>query len=219
MVSAVPMNSLYARYIKRIVDLASATVLLALLSPVLVVVGLAVLLIDGRPVFFFQTRPGRNEVPFRMVKFRTMRVAPETGGAPQPDQQRVTRLGTLLRRTSLDELPELLNVVSGSMSLIGPRPLLVRYLPYFRKAERVRFQVRPGITGLAVVNGRNLASWDDRLSLDVRYVEQISPALDLRIALSTVGAVFSGRDIVVAADTVMQNLDDERRHEVAPRHG
>jgi lipopolysaccharide/colanic/teichoic acid biosynthesis glycosyltransferase len=105
------------------------------------------------------------------------------------------------------------------MSLVGPRPLLVRYLPYFREAERVRFLVRPGITGLAVVNGRNMLSWDDRLALDVRYVEQLSPALDLRIVLSTVGAVFSGRDVVVAADTVMQNLDDERRHEIDQRYG
>jgi undecaprenyl phosphate N,N'-diacetylbacillosamine 1-phosphate transferase len=213
------MNSLYGSHLKRIVDLVSASVLLALLSPVLVVVGMAVWLVDGRPIFFLQTRPGRHEVPFRMVKFRTMRVAPDTGGVPQPDQQRVTRLGAFLRRTSLDELPELLNVVSGSMSLIGPRPLLVRYLPYFRTTERVRFQVRPGITGLAVVNGRNLASWDDRLSLDVRYVEQISPALDLRIVLSTVGAVFSGRDIVVAPGTAMADLDDERRHEIAQRGG
>jgi undecaprenyl phosphate N,N'-diacetylbacillosamine 1-phosphate transferase len=213
------MNSLYASHLKRIVDLVSATVLLALLSPVLVVVGLAVWLIDGWPIFFFQMRPGRKQVLFRMVKFRTMRVPTDSGGEPQPDQQRVTSLGALLRRTSLDELPELLNVVSGSMSLVGPRPLLVRYLPYFRETERVRFQVRPGITGLAVVNGRNMLSWDDRLALDVRYVEQLSPAVDLRIMLSTVGAVFSGRDVVVAADTVMQNLDDERRHEVAQRHG
>jgi undecaprenyl phosphate N,N'-diacetylbacillosamine 1-phosphate transferase len=213
------LNSFYANCLKRVLDLASATALVAILSPVLLLVGAAIWLVDGRPVFFLQTRPGRGEAPFRLVKFRTMRIAVGPEGAPLPDQQRVTRLGTLLRRTSLDELPELLNVISGSMSLVGPRPLLVRYLPYFREGERVRFRVRPGITGLAVVNGRNLASWDDRLSLDVRYVEQLSLAMDLRILLSTVTAVFSGRDVVVSPGTAMADLDDERRHEVGRRDG
>jgi len=213
--SAAILSSIYVNCLKRACDLVSATALVVLLSPVGLLVGTAVWLVDGRPIFFLQTRPGRNEVLFRMVKFRTMR--PE--GAARSDQQRVTRLGALLRRTSLDELPELLNVISGSMSLVGPRPLLVRYLPYFREGERVRFRVRPGITGLAVVNGRNLASWDDRLSMDVRYVEQLSLALDLRILLSTVAAVFTGRDVVVAPDTAMADLDDERRHEVGRRDG
>jgi lipopolysaccharide/colanic/teichoic acid biosynthesis glycosyltransferase len=210
-----PMSTLYARYVKRAFDVITSSILLAVLSPVLLAVAAVVLGIEGRPVFFRQVRPGRNERPFGMIKFRTMRDALGPRGDQLPDEQRITRLGAFLRRTSLDELPELLNVLGGSMSLVGPRPLLTRYLPYYRAEERKRFRLRPGITGLAQVHGRNLLSWNDRLALDVRYHDQISFGLDLRILLSTVRAVFFARGVVVVAERVMANLDDERRNELS----
>jgi lipopolysaccharide/colanic/teichoic acid biosynthesis glycosyltransferase len=185
---------------KRALDLAAASAALLLLSPVLGVVALAVLVADGRPVLFRQARPGLGARPFTMLKFRTMR-------APRPDEiwyatdaERVTRLGRFLRATSLDELPELWNVVRGEMSLVGPRPLLVEYLDHYAPEERRRHEVRPGVTGWAAVNGRNALGFKERLALDVWYVDHWSLWLDLRILARTVWTVLRRSDAAVVED-------------------
>jgi sugar transferase EpsL len=200
--------------IKRALDVVLAAALLAVLAPVEAAVALAVQLKLGRPVLFVQERPGRNTVPFKVRKFRTMTDARGPDGALLSDSQRLTRLGRLLRSTSLDELPQLINVVTGDMSLIGPRPLLMQYLPYFTARERLRFKVRPGITGWAQVNGRNLVAWDRRLAHDIWYVEHWSLLLDLRIAVRTVGTVFARREEGLTRLTLL-DLDDERKYRMA----
>jgi len=204
------MASLYESGCKRLVDLALSLLLLLLLAPFLSLIAGILLCTEGRPVFFCQKRPGRGEKPFLIIKFRTMRPAPP--GAPEalPDAGRVTPLGAFLRRTSIDELPELWNVLRGDMSLVGPRPLLMRYLPYFRPAERVRFRFRPGITGLAQVQGRNNAAWDQRLAADIQYAETFGFLQDVRILAKTFIQVVLGRDVQVAPSTAMLDLDQER---------
>jgi sugar transferase EpsL len=201
--------------VKRAVDALVAAILLLVLLPVEATIAVAVRLTLGKPILFVQERPGLHEVPFRMLKFRTMTLDRGQDDALLPDAQRLTRLGRVLRANSLDELPQLLNVVAGDMSLIGPRPLLMRYLPYFDARERLRFSVRPGITGWAQVNGRNTVAWDDRLALDAWYVEKWSLLLDLRIALLTVRVVvrrkgFEEEDAVAN----MTNLDHVRHRQV-----
>jgi sugar transferase EpsL len=176
---------------KRAFDLFVSALLLAVLSPVLLSVAVAVVLSLGRPIFFFQRRPGRHGRIFRIWKFRTMRDARDASGRPLPDAERLSRFGKLLRSTSLDELPELWNVLRGEMSLVGPRPLLVAYLGRYSTTEARRHEVRPGITGWAQVNGRNATSWDDRLSLDVWYVDHRTFWLDIRILLRTVSIVLN----------------------------
>jgi len=173
-------------------------------------IGAGVLLANGRPVLFRQQRIGRDERPFVLLKFRTMRSAEAADGQPLPDVERLTRLGAFLRRTSLDELPQLINVLRGDMSLIGPRPLFVRYLPYYTLRERQRHQVRPGITGLAQVSGRNHLLWDERLELDVKYVENRSLRLDLSILWRTFGRLFSRGDVIVVPGLVQGPLDQVR---------
>lgn len=169
----------------------------------------------GSPVLFRQVRPGRHGRTFTMFKFRTMTDAVGADGQPLPDSERLTPLGERLRSTSLDELPELFNVLRGDMSLVGPRPLLTRYTEFFSAEEARRLDVRPGITGLAQVRGRNLSSWDDRLSLDVEYVERLSPLLDLRVIWETLTKVVRREGVVVDPESVMANFDDERRERAA----
>jgi lipopolysaccharide/colanic/teichoic acid biosynthesis glycosyltransferase len=180
---------------KRAFDLLVAGGLLVVLSPVLASVALLVLLVDGSPVVFRQTRPGRGGRPFTILKFRTMTGQRDANGDLLPDEARLTTVGRLLRRTSLDELPELLNVVRGDMSLVGPRPLLVEYLPRYTPEQRRRHDVRPGITGWAQVNGRNALSWDDKLALDVWYVDHRTLRLDIEILGRTVRQVLAGRGV------------------------
>lgn len=170
------------------------------MSPVLVIIAAGVVIDVGRPVLFRQARPGLRERPFTMLKFRTMR------------NQQVTRWGNLLRRWSLDELPQLWNVLKGEMSLVGPRPLLPKYLPYYTDRERIRHSVRPGLTGWAQIHGRNSLSWDERLEMDVWYVENRSLALDFRILGETVAAVAAGRGVVANPNQVgLPDLDIARR--------
>ena len=195
---------------KRALDLALALPAVLLLLPVMAAIALAVRLAMGRPVLFAQERPGRSARPFRMLKFRTMSDARGTTGVPLADGDRITSLGRFLRRTSLDELPELLNVVRGDMSLVGPRPLLFRYLPHFRPRERTRLIARPGVTGLAQVSGRNFVCWDARLELDAVYVETMSLRGDLAILLRTAWQVLRGHGVSVNADLVEPWLDEER---------
>ena len=176
---------------KRVFDILVAGLGLTALTPVLVATALAVRVRLGAPALFRQVRPGLRGRPFVLYKFRTMRDAVDANGEPLPDADRLTRLGWFLRRTSLDELPELWNVLRGDMSLVGPRPLLIEYLPLYTPEQARRHGVRPGITGWAQVNGRNALSWDQRLALDVWYVDNRSLRLDLRILLLTVWQVFA----------------------------
>ena len=170
---------------KRVFDLVVASVGLIVLAPLLGITALAVRLSLGRPVVFAQRRPGWRARPFTLYKFRTMRAARAADGRLLPDRERLTRLGRLLRRTSVDELPELINVIRGDMSLVGPRPLLMEYLPRYTSEQARRHDVRPGITGWAQLNGRNTVPWERRFALDVWYVEHQSCRLDIRILLLT----------------------------------
>ena len=176
---------------KRLFDLVVAAAILVLASPLLAAVALLIWKNLGRPIFFTQERAGRDGRPFRMVKFRTMRNAVDDKGKPLPDDQRLTRFGQLLRSTSLDELPELINVVRGDMSLVGPRPLLMQYLPLYSAQQARRHQVLPGVTGWAQVNGRNALSWEEKFALDTWYVDNRSFLVDLRILAMTARKVVS----------------------------
>ena len=175
--------------VKRVMDLSIASLLLVLLSIPMLITALVILATMGRPVTFRQTRPGLRGRPFELVKFRTMTGAVDRAGAPLPDEARLTATGRWLRRLSLDELPQLVNVVRGDMSLVGPRPLLMEYLPLYTPEQARRHEVRPGITGWAQVNGRNAISWEDRFRLDVWYVDHRSLWLDLKILGMTVARV------------------------------
>jgi len=203
---------MYRAVIKRLIDLCGALFGLLLLSPVLLVVALLVRLQMGSPVLFKQQRPGLHGKPFDMLKFRTMTNAKDDNGQLLPDAQRVTWFGNFLRKTSIDELPELINVLKGDMSLVGPRPLLMRYFPYYTDKEMRRHDVRPGITGLAQINGRNLLNWDERLRMDVEYVEHHNLMLDLWIIFKTLGKVLGQKDVVIADHNPLQDLDMERNN-------
>jgi len=197
------VTGVYRRWLKRPLDAVLATLLLVALSPLLLGLALAVRIALGRPVLFRQRRPGLGGAPFEILKFRTMRDALDALGAPLPDAERLTRLGRFLRATSLDELPELVNVLRGEMSLVGPRPLLLEYLPRYSSEERRRHDVRPGITGWAQVHGRNAVRWDERFRLDVWYVDHLGFALDLRILLRTVGLVLRRQGISARGHATM----------------
>lgn len=197
--------------LKRIFDICASSLGLVVCAPVLLIVSLLIRCTLGSPIFFRQFRPGLHGKPFEMVKFRTMKDTVDAKGKPLPDSERMTPLGQLLRASSLDELPELWNVLKGEMSLVGPRPLLVRYMAYFTPVELERFNVRPGITGWAQVHGRNQASWDDRLGLDVWYVRNRSFLLDCKIILMTLRKVLTKDGVVVDPSLIMLDLDEERR--------
>lgn len=192
----------YRAWGKRGLDLVLASAGLVVLSPVLLAVAGGVVAAMGRPVFFRQDRPGRHGRPFTLVKFRTM--ARQRPGDPADDASRLTRFGRWLRASSLDELPELWHVVRGEMSLVGPRPLLMEYLPLYSPDQARRHEVRPGITGWAQVNGRNALSWPERLALDAWYVDHLSLALDLRILWRTVTQVLARRGISQAGHATME---------------
>ena len=164
---------MYRKFFKRFFDVLLSGCALILLSPVLLIVAVLVRTKLGSPVIFCQERPGKNEKIFKMYKFRSMTDARDENGVLLPDEVRLTRLGRILRSTSLDELPELWNILRGDMSIVGPRPLLVKYLPLYNEEQRHRHDVRPGLTGLAQVNGRNAITWEDRFIYDVRYVSRI----------------------------------------------
>ncbi|SDB36829.1 sugar transferase [Bauldia litoralis] len=195
---------------KRVFDLVVALLLLILLAPVLVAVGFLVWAFLGRPVFFVQQRPGLGGRPFRMIKFRTMADIRDSDGEIAPDAQRLTRLGGFLRRYSLDELPELWNVLRGEMSLVGPRPLLMDYLPYYTDRQARRHEVRPGIAGWAQVNGRNALTWDERFALDVWYVDNRNFRLDLRILWMALGGAFHHEGISAPGHATMPRFENRR---------
>jgi len=200
----------YQRFGKRGLDLVLAGTATVVLAPAMLPLALAVWRQLGRPVLFVQRRPGRNGRLFPLLKLRTMNDARDHDGRLRPDAERLGPLGRVLRRYALDELPSLLNVLRGDMSLVGPRPLLPEYLPCYSPREAQRHRVRPGLTGWAQVHGRNAVSWDERLSLDVWYVEHVSLALDVRILVRTVGVVLRGRGAQAPGHATMPRLDHVR---------
>lgn len=189
--------------VKRTLDIAAALLGIVVLSPLMLAVGLVVLVTMGTPVLLVQERAGWHGRTFRLYKFRTMTTGRDASGELLPDADRLTRAGAVIRRTSLDELPQLLNVLRGEMSIVGPRPLLPEYLPLYTEQQARRHDVRPGITGLSQVAGRNALSWEDRLRLDVEYVERRSLWLDARIVIKTVAVVFRQRDVAHPGSATM----------------
>jgi len=194
--------------VKRVFDFIASLLGLILLSPVFLVTALFVALKLGRPVFFTQVRPGLNGQPFRMIKFRTMTNERDREGNLLPNEKRMTKLGKFLRSASLDELPELINVLKGDMSLVGPRPLLMDYIPYFTEEQHQRHNVKPGITGWAQVNGRNAIGWDKKLALDVWYVKNQTFLLDLKILWLTLIKVLKRDGITYEGHVAMPRFDE-----------
>ena len=199
------------RFLKRLFDLSGSLLGLLLLSPMILALAILIRSRLGAPVLFRQVRPGLHGRPFEMIKFRTMRDAVDRHGQPLPDEARMTRLGSFLRAASLDELPELWNVLKGDMSLVGPRPLLMEYLPLYSAGQRRRHEVRPGITGWAQVNGRNAISWDEKFALDVWYVDNRSFWLDLKILLLTIRKVFVREGISAQGEVTMPRFTGSNR--------
>jgi len=195
---------------KRLFDLAIAIPALIFLSPVTLTTMLLVRIFLGAPILFRQQRPGLGGKPFRIVKFRTMRGVSDSAGNPLPDSERLTRLGRFLRSTSLDELPELINVVRGEMSLVGPRPLLMEYLDRYTSEQMRRHEVKPGITGWAQVNGRNALTWEEKFTLDIWYVDNMSLWLDLRILAMTVWKVIRREGISSPGEATMAEFTGSR---------
>jgi lipopolysaccharide/colanic/teichoic acid biosynthesis glycosyltransferase len=197
---------MYAKCFKRIFDFLLSLTALVLLSPVfLILILLGAWFMKGNP-FFTQLRPGKDEKIFRLIKFRTMSCEKDAAGNLLPDEQRLNRYGRLLRSTSLDELPELVNILLGQMSIVGPRPLLVKYLPLYNEEQRRRHLVRPGLTGWAQVNGRNAISWEEKFRLDVEYVDNISFAMDLKVIFTTVGKIFKREGISSETSATMEEF-------------
>lgn len=201
----------YERFIKRFLDAFLSTGALIALSPVLLIIAVLVRVKLGSPVLFTQDRPGRDEKIFKLYKFRSMTNAKDENGNLLPDDVRLTKFGRILRSTSLDELPELLNIIKGDMSVIGPRPLLVEYLPYYTAEEHHRHDIRPGLTGWAQVNGRNaIDSWEERFAYDLEYVNHVSFAMDLKVLYTTVIKVVKRSDIQVGSEIKVGRLDVAR---------
>ena len=202
---------MYANGFKRLLDFLLSAAGVVILSPlILALTGIGAVMMKGNP-FFTQARPGRREKIFRLVKFRTMTNGRGPDGKLLPDAERLNGYGRFLRASSLDELPELFNILAGQMALVGPRPLLVQYLPWYTEEERHRHDVRPGLTGLAQVKGRNRIGWDERLAYDAEYVRNITFTGDLRIVLETFRKVFTREDLAVDTDTAETYLDEERK--------
>ena len=193
--------------LKRIIDIFISVTGLVVLSPIFLLISIMIYFKLGSPVFFIQKRPGKNEKIFKMIKFRTMLDAKDKKGNLLPDKKRLTSFGKFLRSSSLDELPELINVLKGEMSLVGPRPLLVEYLPRYNEHQARRHEMRPGITGLAQVNGRNAISWEDKFDYDVKYIDNFSLLLDLKIIIKTFSKVFKREDISSKNHATMEKFN------------
>lgn len=203
---------MYAKYIKRTLDLILSLMALIVLMPLMIIIGILVRINLGSPIIFKQKRPGKNEKVFTLYKFRTMTDKRDIDGNLLPDEYRLTKFGKFLRSTSLDELPELINIIKGDMAIVGPRPLLVEYLPYYTEEEKHRHDVRPGLTGLAQVNGRNLLEWDERFKKDLEYINSISVKNDLFIIFRTIINVIKRKDIAVGREHNMLSLNKEREY-------
>jgi lipopolysaccharide/colanic/teichoic acid biosynthesis glycosyltransferase len=199
-------NGIYKKFIKRPMDIALSLLAIIILSPVLLIVALLVRVKLGSPVIFKQRRPGLNENIFTLYKFRTMTDEKDENGELLPNDIRLTKLGRMLRATSLDELPELFNILKGDMSLIGPRPLLAEYLPLYNEIQKHRHDVRPGLSGLAQVNGRNAISWEEKFDFDIEYVENLTFLLDLKIILKTLLKVLKREGINRTENIIMDKF-------------
>lgn len=206
---------MYRVFFKRLLDIVISGIVLIVFSPVLVLLVILIRVKLGSPVIFTQERPGRNEKIFKLYKFRSMSNERDEKGELLPDEVRLTRFGKLLRSTSLDELPELFNILKGDMSLIGPRPLLVRYLPWYTQEERHRHDVRPGLTGLAQVNGRNALGWEQRFAFDLEYVNHLTFLMDVKIIVMTVGKVLKRSGTLSGADQTVADFDVYRSKQEA----
>ena len=201
---------MYKNYFKRLFDFTIALIGLICLSPIFIIVAIGLYFANQGKPFFFQERPGLNEKIFKIIKFKSMNDKKDKEGNLLPDAERLTSVGAFVRKTSLDEIPQLINVLKGDMSLIGPRPLLVQYLPYYTEREKLRHTVRPGITGFAQVNGRNTVNWDSRLEMDAQYVESLSFSNDIKILIETVKNVINRKDIVIIPGDTLTTLDKHR---------
>lgn len=204
---------MYKKIIKPLFDFFAAFFGLLILSPIFTLVTIGLMFANKGNPFFFQKRPGKNEKIFRIIKFKSMNDNKDENGNLLSDSERLTKMGAFVRKTSLDEIPQLINVLKGDMSLVGPRPLLPRYLPYYKERERLRHFVKPGITGLAQVSGRNTLNWDERLELDAQYVESMSMKLDFTILFKTVVGVIVKKDVVVIPGEMYTTLDKFRNNE------
>ncbi|HTO17316.1 MAG TPA: sugar transferase [Edaphocola sp.] len=200
---------MYRLFFKRLFDFSVSLIALLILSPILLFVTVALYFSNQGKPFFIQRRPGKNEKIFSIVKFKTMSEKKDTNGQLLPDAIRLTSLGKIIRKTSIDELPQLINVLIGDMSLIGPRPLLIQYLPLYNKEQKRRHEVRPGITGWAQVNGRNAISWNQKFKYDVWYVDNLSFLLDLRIFIKTIKKVFISEGISQDGQATMEPFKGE----------
>ncbi len=198
---------MYRHIVKRIGDFIGALIVLTITMPIFVLCSILLLVVNKGPVFFIQPRAGKDGKIFKLVKFKTMTDGKDASGELLPDDKRLTPLGKLIRKASLDELPQLFNVLAGHMSLVGPRPLLVQYLPLYNEHQRRRHEVRPGITGWAQVNGRNALSWQDKFNLDVWYVEHCSLSIDLKILVLTTMTVLKAKGIGYGATETMRNFE------------
>ena len=204
-------KGIYRKFLKRPMDFILSLIAIIVLSPVLIIVGVLVRVKLGSPILFKQKRPGLNEKIFTMYKFRTMTDEKDENGELLPDSVRLTSFGRMLRSTSLDELPELFNILKGDMSIVGPRPLLERYLPYYTGYERNRHSVRPGLTGLSQVKKKKLLEWNKRLRIDVAYAQNISLFIDIRIVFLTIKKVITKQDVAVGNQHIIASLDIERK--------
>ena len=201
---------MYKKYIKRILDIILSLIAIIITLPIFLIVGILILIFIGQPAIFRQKRPGKNEKIFTMYKFRTMTNKKDEDGNLLPDELRLTKLGKFLRKTSLDEIPEFINILKGDMSFVGPRPLLVDYLPYYTEEEHHRHDVRPGLTGLAQVSGRNLLNWNDKFQKDLEYVNNITFINDVKIIIDTIKTVFKREGITDNKSVTMTKLNNER---------
>ena len=199
-------RSIYGSFFKRVIDFLVAVIIFSVLSPVFILVVILLAIANSGKPFFFQKRPGKNEKTFKVIKFKTMNDRKDKNGELLPDAQRLTGIGRFIRKTSLDELPQLLNVIRGDMSLIGPRPLLMEYLPLYNETQRKRHDVLPGITGWAQVNGRNAISWKQKFEYDVWYVNNISFALDFRIFFLTIRNIVKSEGISSETSVTMEKF-------------
>lgn len=202
---------MYRHFIKRLLDIVLSGIALVILSPVYLVLAVLIKVKLGSPVIFHQERPGKDEKIFTLCKFRTMTDERDENGNLLPDNKRLTKFGKLLRATSLDELPELWNIFKGDMSIIGPRPLLVSYLPYYTEEEQLRHTVRPGLTGLAQVSGRNFLDWDNRLKKDIEYVQNLSFLMDLKVIFLTIKVIFVKENVAEDTNFVEGNFAEIRK--------
>lgn len=199
---------MYRKYIKRILDFTLSLIALIVLSPILLITAILVKIKLGSPIIFKQQRPGKNEKIFTLYKFRTMTDKKDEEGNLLPDEQRLTKFGKILRSTSIDELPELINILKGDMSIVGPRPQLIRDMVFMTEEQRKRHTVRQGLTGLAQVNGRNNVTWEEKINYDLQYIEKITFIGDVKIILKTVGKVFARKDIETEGMETAEDLCD-----------